>query len=214
MPNTKPVTILFDVMDTIIHDPFYTAMPAYFGLSFEQLLKQKHPSAWIDFESNKLTEDEFFAQFFTDGRPIDKHDFIEKALKTQYRYLPGMESMLSKLKASGYDMRTFSNYPVWYEYIEEVCQVSKYVEWEFVSCKGVLARHGARKPSESSFELVLRELKNEGVDRVVFVDDRESNVEAARKVGMEGVLFEGAGALEEALREMNIRASFPPTSAP
>jgi len=32
----RPV-LLFDVMDTIVHDPFYTKMPAHFGLTFEQV---------------------------------------------------------------------------------------------------------------------------------------------------------------------------------
>lgn len=32
----RPV-LLFDVMDTIVHDPFYTIMPQHFGLTFEQV---------------------------------------------------------------------------------------------------------------------------------------------------------------------------------
>jgi FMN phosphatase YigB (HAD superfamily) len=209
-PDIEDTVILFDVMDTIVRDPFYTAMPAYFALSFEDLLDQKHPTAWIDFESNRLTEDEFFAMFFKDKRPIDKRDFIETVLLDQYEFLQGMESTLSKLSGRGYDMRTFSNYPIWYEYVEHVCGLSRYVEWEFVSCKGVLAERGARKPSLESFEVVRGEIqrcKDTGADlnkRIVFVDDREANVEAAERAGMEGVLFRGAAELETRLREMGI----------
>ncbi len=30
--------ILFDIMDTIVQDPFYERMPAHFGLAFEEVL--------------------------------------------------------------------------------------------------------------------------------------------------------------------------------
>ena len=35
--NSNRPVLLFDVMDTIVHDPFYTKMPAHFGLTFEQV---------------------------------------------------------------------------------------------------------------------------------------------------------------------------------
>lgn len=197
--------ILFDVMDTIVHDPFYTAMPAYFDLTFEQLLEQKHPTAWIDFESNRLTEDEFFEIFFKDGRRIDRHDFVQRVLMDNYEILPGMDGLLRSLRGHGFDLRAFSNYPVWYEYVEEACGLSKYLSWEFVSCLPPLSTQGLRKPSEGCFEVVMDRLREGGVagsvPRVLFVDDRAANVDAAERAGMEGILFEGAEALASTLGE-------------
>ena len=88
-------------MDTIVRDPFYTKMPPYFGLTFEELLAVKHPTAWIDFESGRLTEDEFFATFFEDGRSIDREDFVQRVLLDHYEILPGMESLLGALRRNG-----------------------------------------------------------------------------------------------------------------
>ena len=220
--------ILFDVMDTIVHDPFYTKMPSYFSLTFDQLLAEKHPTAWIDFESARITEDEFFSIFFKDKRRIDKEDFVQRVLLDHYEILPGMDSLLRSLRGQGYDMRAFSNYPVWYEYVEQACGLSRYLEWEFVSCKGVLAERGLRKPAVESFEVVWDAVQGDGRrrraggnfvgekdggasyeetrgtepgrnKRVLFVDDRLANVEAATRVGMEGILFEGAEALQAQL---------------
>jgi FMN phosphatase YigB (HAD superfamily) len=203
--NTDTDTvILFDVMDTIVHDPFYTAMPAYFDLTFEQLLEQKHPTAWIDFESNRLTEDEFFAIFFKDGRRIDRHDFVQRVLMDNYEVLPGMDGLLRSLRGHGFDLRAFSNYPVWYEYVEEACGLSKYLSWEFVSCLPPLSTQGLRKPSEGCFQVVMDSLRDGvagSVPRVLFVDDRAANVDAAERAGMEGILFEGAEALASTLGE-------------
>lgn len=34
--NPTP-TILFDIMDTVVKDPFYETMPAFFGISFKEV---------------------------------------------------------------------------------------------------------------------------------------------------------------------------------
>lgn len=74
------------------YDPFYQDMPKYFQISFKevrlhisacswrsaflaalgearpccllalQLLESKHPTAWVEFECSRITEDELFAK--------------------------------------------------------------------------------------------------------------------------------------------------------
>lgn len=36
--------ILFDVMDTIVTDPFFEHMPRFFNMTFKELLAAKHPT--------------------------------------------------------------------------------------------------------------------------------------------------------------------------
>jgi hypothetical protein len=55
-----------------------------------------------------------------------------------YRYLDGMEELLQRLAAGGAHMHAFSNYPEWYRLIEGKLQLSRYLEWTFVSCQGPL----------------------------------------------------------------------------
>ncbi len=54
---------------------------------------------------------------------------------------------------------------------------------------------GARKPDEIIFRRTL-ELLNTLPRDAVFVDDKEENVEAAKKLGLKGVLFRSASDLE------------------
>ena len=35
-PAAKP-TILLDIMDTVVKDPFYESMPAFFGCTFQEV---------------------------------------------------------------------------------------------------------------------------------------------------------------------------------
>jgi hypothetical protein len=43
-------------MDTIVRDPFYKDIPAFFQMSFNQLIDSKHPTAWIEFEKGLIDE--------------------------------------------------------------------------------------------------------------------------------------------------------------
>ncbi len=56
--------------------------------------------------------------------------------RTQYRFLDGMETLLTRLHAAGYEMHALSNYPVWYQIIEEKLRLSRFMDWTFVSCVG------------------------------------------------------------------------------
>lgn len=54
-----------------MRDPFFKQMPLFFNVSFQQLMKDKHPTAWIEFETGSISEAELFRKFFSDGREFD-----------------------------------------------------------------------------------------------------------------------------------------------
>ena len=91
---SAPRAILWDVMDTLVVDPFRDVMPAFFGLTLEQFLAQKHPTAWGRFERSQLTEAEFLATFFTDGRSYDSAGF-KAIVRDSYRWIEGIEPLLA-----------------------------------------------------------------------------------------------------------------------
>lgn len=191
--------VLWDVMGTLVHDPFFEEMPRFFGMTFDELLAQKHPSAWVEFELGKLSEEEFLRGFFADGREFDRRGFVQE-VQTAYRWLPGAEALLKDLAEAGTVMHAFSNYPVWYRLIEERLALSRFLDWSFVSC-----RTGFRKPTPESYSHVLKELGVSG-DRCIFIDDRASNCEAARESGIHAVQFQGADALRASLRDVGLSA--------
>jgi HAD superfamily hydrolase (TIGR01509 family) len=171
-------------MDTLVVDPFYEAMPAFFGMTLEQMVRLKHPTAWVRFERGELSEADFLARFFEDGRPYDTSGF-KSCVRASYRWIEGMESLLEGLRASGVQMHALSNYPEWFTWIEERLGVSRYVTWSFVSC-----RTGVRKPDAAAFRLAARELRREP-GACLFIDDQARNCEAARASGMRAIHFQG-----------------------
>ena len=102
--------------------------------------------------------------------------------------------LLDELRNAGFTMHAFSNYPVWYQMIEDRLALSRFLDWTFVSCK-----MGLRKPDPAVYTHVLRELGVSG-EHCIFVDDRRSNCTAAREAGIRSILFEGVKPLRASLQ--------------
>ncbi|KAG9447167.1 hypothetical protein H6P81_013295 [Aristolochia fimbriata] len=192
--------LLFDVMDTLVRDPFYQDVPAFFGMSMKELLEIKHPTAWIEFEEGLINEKELYTKFFKDGRSFDLEG-LKACLKEGYRYLDGIESLLHRLQRNCYDIHTFTNYPHWYMMIEEKLKLSTYLCWTYCSCN-----LGKRKPAPESYSAVLQHLEVEP-SNCIFVDDRMVNVEAAINAGMIGIHFKDAVSLEKNLCLLGVETS-------
>ena len=187
----RPI-LLFDVLGTLVYDPFYVEVPAFFELSFDELLAQKHPTAWADFERAAITEDELFASFFLDRRAFD-HEGLKTCMAAAFRWLDGMEELLAELAVAGHAIHAFSNYPWWYRWIEERLGLSRYLSWSFVSWDT-----GLRKPDPRAYANALACLARPAGE-CLFVDDREVNCAAARRCGLAAIRFDGASAVRSAL---------------
>ncbi|XP_028770635.1 flavin mononucleotide hydrolase 1, chloroplatic-like [Neltuma alba] len=198
-PNTdrKLPILLFDMMDTVVRDPFYHDVPAFFGMTLKELMECKHPTAWMEFEKGIIDETELASKFFKDGRPFDLEG-LKSCMRSGYSYIEGTEELLLALKQNNYEMHAFTNYPIWYQLIEDKLKLSKYLSWTFCSCTT-----GKRKPDPEFFMEVLGHL---GVDpsNCIFVDDRIKNVEAAIEFGIRGIHFKNSNALREELCLMGI----------
>ena len=70
--------------------------------------------------------------------------------------------------------------------------------FEVVFCSG---DEGIAKPDPEAFELTLERLGLKP-DEAVFIDDTSEHVEAARKLGLQGILFTTAEELEEELARL------------
>nr|AFK41397.1 unknown [Lotus japonicus] len=203
LPNTtnrKLPILLFDIMDTLVRDPFYEDVPAFFGMSFKELIDCKHPTAWLEFEKGSIDEMELARIFFKDGRDFDLEG-LKTCMRNGYSYIDGIEQLLFTLKQNNFEMHAFTNYPTWYQLIEDKLKLSTYLSWTFCSCT-----HGKRKPDTEFYMEALRHLKVDPAS-CIFVDDRKRNVEAATEVGIRGVQFKNVNLLREELSLMGVDIS-------
>jgi FMN hydrolase / 5-amino-6-(5-phospho-D-ribitylamino)uracil phosphatase len=189
----QPRVILWDIMDTLVRDPFFTHMPGFFGQSFEGLVRQLQPGTWVEFELGKLNELEFFARFFKDGSPIDGPG-LKRCMAEAYAWIDGVPELLAELQSRAVSMHALSNYPEWYQLVEDRLGLSRYISLSFISC-----RTGFRKPAAEAFLHACEHLQV-APGECLLIDDRAQNCESASKLGLESLRFDGnIPALRQAL---------------
>lgn len=195
--DDPPKALLLDVMSTLVHDPFYDVMPEFFGMTFDELMAAKHPTAWVEFEHGRLDAGTFLDRFFADGRAFDRAGFM-RAVRGGYALLPGVGPLLAELAGLGVPMYALSNYPVWYRLIDAELGLSRFLDWSFVSCET-----GVRKPDPQAYLGPCAQL---GIlpEEAVFVDDRVSNCAAAEAVGLRTHLYRGTDGLRAGLRAFGV----------
>jgi putative hydrolase of the HAD superfamily len=187
-----------DLMDTVIADPWAEALEAATGLGLAEILSLRDSRAWIDFELGQVDEATYAERFFPpgSGHRLDGRA-LRRELEARYRFLPGMEDLLARL-APRRRLVAVSNYPEWIDLLRVRFSLDRFFGEYRVSC-----RLGARKPDRAFFEAVLASCGLEPGE-LLLVDDRAENVEGAARLGIPGILFRGAEALEEALRERGL----------
>ena len=62
---------------------------------------------------------------------------------------------------------------------------------------------GAKKPEKRIYDVIFEKMDVDGSD-VFYIDDLERNVEAARSLGIEGLVFRDAEDLWQALKDKGI----------
>ena len=105
----RPV-VLCDVMDTLVYNPFNAEIPAFFGMTQDELLEQKHPSAWGEFECGQIEEAEYLQRCFADGRLFD-HAAFTQTVSQAYRWMDGAEELLRRLKDRGCEIHALLELP-------------------------------------------------------------------------------------------------------
>ena len=193
-----PRIVLFDVMDTLVHDPVWEVLPALFGRSLEELRALRHPDAWERFERAEIDAETFARIYVTDPQVRWDYDELVDRMCQGYQLIEGIAPLLDELQRANVPMAALSNYPTWWRFIEDKLALSRWLDWRFVSCMT-----GVRKPDPDAFLGAARALELVP-EACLFVDDREVNVRGAREVGMQAVRFEDARQLRQDLVHLGL----------
>jgi HAD superfamily hydrolase (TIGR01509 family) len=191
----RAAAIAFDLMDTVVRDPYREALVAATGLPLEELFRRRSPGAYPALERGELDEAAYWAVFADAGITVDPDRFHE-VRREGTRWIAGMRELLDDL--AGVVVRaTASNYPDWIDELVDGPLAGRF-ERVLASC-----HLGARKPDDAFFERLLDALELEA-DAVLFVDDRPTNVEAARAHGLRSHRFVDARTLRTWLGEQGV----------
>lgn len=185
-------TVIFDLMGTILVDPYRQAIEASTRRPLAQVSRERDPDAWPAFEVGAIDEAVFARRFYADGRPFDVATF-HRVRRAGYRYLPGMRELLDDL-AGRAERHLATNYPVWLDELLVRFGLADRLEAVWASC-----RLGARKPDPTFFQHMLQAVGADPAE-CLFVDDRPENCDAAEALGVPAHRFLDADDLRMRLR--------------
>lgn len=190
--------VCFDLMDTLVADPFREALRAGCGLPLEEIAARRDPHAWPAFEAGEIDEATFAARVLPDGG----FDLAacNVARRRGYTPLPGMLELLDELEGCAARWIA-SNYPVWVDEVVARFDLDTRVEGITVSC-----RAGVRKPDPGFYDALLADT-GVAASRCLLVDDRPANCEAARQRGLRAHHFVGVDGLRDRLGAEGVLAA-------
>ena len=89
----------------------------------------------------------------------------------------------------------------WFDVLDEAHGITQHADRTFLSCD-----LGLKKPDPRIYEHVVSELHGPA-EHILFIDDREKNIESARAVGLNGIVFTSAEQTAREMRALGIQLS-------
>ena len=179
--------IVFDLGNVLIKYTPDVFLKDYPDAKRELLGKEiYHSENWLKMDHGDLSEAELI-DLVCSRIPESYHADAVKLIKWYEltSLVEGMEQLVLALKANGYGIYMLSNTSEAFYRFRKKIPVLKYFDGLFVS-----ADHRLLKPDREIFRLFCKEF-NLNASECVFIDDSAANVDGAKEVGFEGILFRG-----------------------
>ena len=182
-PSIK--AIAFDWGGVLCEDPvpgFLRLLALRFHCSQDDLVP--HFSACMDDFQRGFVSEEFFLRNLAEKlrRPVLKTLFWKDALRTVYREKTAVHDLVRLLRGQGYAIGLMTNTEAPAREFHLECNYD-YYDARIFSCE-----EGIVKPEKAIYHLMAQRL---GVanHELLFVDDKQENIEGAKLAGLFGVLF-------------------------
>lgn len=191
MPAAKIIATLWDCGGVFLTNGWdhnaRRKVTKHFGLDFDEF-EQRHEQPNDRWERGKISLHEYLQRtVFYAPRKFSEEDFVEQMRTVSQVLYPQMIAFARKLRAS----RTADGIPGMYLLSNESRELMAYRVPQFgltnlFDAFLVSSYIGLRKPGEDFFQCALN-IAQRQPEQCVFIDDREENIAAARKLGMHGV---------------------------
>ncbi len=135
------------------------------------------------------------AVMFDMGGVVTQGDFYTEVLTE----MPGMRDLIERLKVHYKVAMLTNNNALGFEPFNRKFGFSQLFDEVIVSGK-----EGVKKPDEKIFQIALYKL-NVKAQNAYFLDDTSANVDAAKKLGIHGIVFTDAKSAEECLKKAGLR---------
>jgi putative hydrolase of the HAD superfamily len=206
LPMTEVNTILFDVGGVLLTNGWdheeRAAVLAYFSVD-RAAYEERHAPANDAWEKGLITADEFLEQtVFFEPRPFTPAEFLAR-MKAQSKVLPhGALRILGDLRASHKIQLAILNNEA-RELNDD--RIERFLLREYFSAFFSSCYLGLRKPGAEIYTKALKITQREPAETIL-IDDRGLNLECARELGMNTILFRNVSQLQEDLNRFGVTA--------
>ncbi len=178
--------IVFDLGGVLFaRDPRYCT-PEMVQL-FKFIRTDPMPQFWVEYDRGTLTVEEALAELVRMSGLSYEHckQCLEESIARQATIAP-TERLIRRLKDAGYKLYVLSNMSREFIAFLRRFDVYRCFDGEVVSCE-----EGTVKPEKRIFDILL-ERYNLDKSTTLFIDDRRTNIAAARELGINGYKFDAA----------------------
>lgn len=162
-----------------------------FGVDPAELTHDDFNGVHRDFMVGKITGDEFHqltCERFNHFVPLNKFKTIWESMLVGE--IEGTAEIAEKLHQKNHSLALLSNTDIWhYEYSVSHFPILKKIEKNFLSYELEM-----QKPDAEIFKAVAKSLDAEPGE-CLFIDDLQQNIDGAKRVNFEAILFQNAGQL-------------------
>jgi putative hydrolase of the HAD superfamily len=155
------------------------------GVDINEVWRTTIKPSWKALERGELAEGDFWKAFeaLVNDRRFDAGEFRRLLFENQ-RYNEKVVDLIKELRSEGYVTALLTNnVKEWIEEWDRLYQLDRYFD-------AIVSSHEVKaiKPEPIIYEIMLQRLGAEAGE-CVFIDDKERNLETARRLGMKTVLF-------------------------
>lgn len=150
---------------------------------------------------NDSMESDFWQNYSKTKEKKLPNDWLNQLNTARFQALketPGMVDLVKELKKQGYQTALLSNVR------KSSAQIKRKLGLYDLFHPTILSyESGYKKPDVKAYKLMLDKL-NLPPQEVLFIDNRQVNIDAAKALGMDAILFENAEQLTQALKDRGI----------
>jgi HAD superfamily hydrolase (TIGR01509 family) len=198
----KIKAIILDIGDVILLENDKEVFPKLvnkFGIHKENFLevRRRYVDKALVLKRNTFWYEKKIAR----GLKINAKNFIKYWQELREKYFDfnqEAKNILTSLKKQGYFLVDLTNVIYSHELIRNKRGVYDSFDLNFKS-----REMGMKKPSEKMFKKVLKKI-NFSPPQILFIDDKESNTELAKKLGMNVIQFIDYNQLKEDLKSFGV----------
>ena len=187
--------IVFDVMGTLLADPYAAAHEAACGMPVAEITRRTPPGLYHQLERGEIDEAGYWAGLRGGGAPGDP-DVFHRVRRAGYAWLDGMPALAADC-AAAHPTVAGSNYPSWMDDVTAdhlaALDLRVFVSW----------RLGVRKP-DPRFFMALCAATGAAPEDLVLIDDKVRNVDAVTSLGGAGVHHVSAARTRRSLRDLGV----------